>query len=122
MELYQPRNLEQIARTLYGAIVIASKEWGDTLPAWDSLSRQEQSSYYRGITRAVNRKYLYASDSHSAWRLRMMARGWRHGTVKDHIKQTHPGLVEFHRLPYKYRIIDSLWISIVNSYLDQSED
>lgn len=122
MELYQPHNLEQIAETLYGTIVIASREWGDVLPEWHKLSRAEQSSYYRGIVSAINRKYLHASDSHDAWRLRMVARGWRYGPVKDTVKQLHPGLVEFHKLPYRYRILDSLWISIVNSYLDQSED
>lgn len=98
----------------------ANKAWCDanddhSQKHWQDAEEWQRESAIKGVEFRLNNLLTEESAQHDAWCKDKVANGWQYGEVKDAEAKTHPGLVEFNKLPEFQQKKDKLFCVIVDA-------
>ena len=95
---------------------------GDTsLVPWAETPEEIRESAIAGVKAIMEDETITPKELHDEWVKNKAAEGWVYGEEKDEEKKTHPCLVDYKLLPVPQRFKDSLFLSIVRSYVTFKE-
>jgi DNA-binding transcriptional MerR regulator len=108
---------EDIARVIHAANRELQIVQGDPRPSppWDEAPEYQVRENVASVVAALADPERTPEQSHQGWYDRLVADGWRYGTVKDEAEKTHPDLLPFDQLPEQERQKDRLFMAIVRA-------
>lgn len=108
-----------LAQMVHGANKAYCEATGDTSQfSWNEAPETIRSSAVAGVRAIVTNPSITPEDLHVSWMKERISDGWVYGTIKDVDKKTHPCLVPYNELPARERFKDSLFRSVVLTYLN----
>lgn len=84
---------------------------------WDEAPNWVKESAVKGVKFFVENPGAKPSQMHDSWCEEKVSTGWVYGPEKDPLKKTHPCLVSYRELPYKQQLKDTLFLSVVKSFV-----
>lgn len=85
--------------------------------SWEDAPDWQKQSAINGVKYHLNNPDSTPMDSHTSWLKEKVDTGWVYGGVKDPIAKTHPCIVNYDKLPKEQQVKDSLFVSIVKSFI-----
>lgn len=115
--------IEQIAKTCHQVNKAFCESIGDfSQPDWKDAPEWQKQSALNGVEFHLSNPNSQPSDSHNNWLEEKFKSGWSYGPVKDHEKKEHPCMVEYDALPKAQQTKDLLFISVVRSFEDTTNE
>jgi hypothetical protein len=109
---------ERVARTCHEVNRAYCEGHGDfTQVPWDEAPRWVHESAMQGVKYFHENPNARPQDMHDNWTAQKVEDGWVYGEEKDPIKKEHPCMVSYRELPYKQRVKDTLFLSVVKSFV-----
>lgn len=107
---------QAIARVAHEANRAICEAAGDhsQLP-WEQAEQWQRDSAVKGVEFVIDNPDAKPSDQHDAWMADKIKDGWIWGEVKDAEKKTHPCIKPYELLPFRGRVKDHVFRSIVKS-------
>jgi hypothetical protein len=108
---------EDIARVIHAANRELQIVQGDPRPSppWDEAPEYQVRENVASVAAALADPERTPEQNHQGWYERLIADGWRHGSIKDEVAKTHPDLVPFDQLPEHEKQKDRLFMAIVRA-------
>lgn len=82
---------------------------------WEEAPAWQRDSAIAGVQTVLTNPTITPEEQHETWSAHKRAEGWKHGDVKDPVKQTHPCLVAYDKLPKAQRVKDHLFGAVVRA-------
>ena len=109
---------ERVARTCHEVNRAYCEGHGDfSQVPWDEAPRWVHESAMQGIKYFLSNPTATPEDMHISWYKQKEETGWIYGETKDPLKKEHPCMVSYNELPYSQRIKDTLFLSVVKSFV-----
>jgi hypothetical protein len=110
--------LERIARTAHEVNRAYCEGHGDnTQVPWEMAPEWQRHSAIEGVKYFYDNPQATGEEMHNNWKAQKVAEGWIYGEVKDAVRQTHPCIVPYNKLPFSQRVKDFLFLSVVKSFV-----
>ena len=85
---------------------------------WNKAPEYIKRSAIQGVQKVLDNPDITPEEMHRNWMDFKVADGWVYGETKDAEKKTHPCITAYENLDVKQRFKDTLFISIIKTYLD----
>lgn len=85
---------------------------------WESAPEELKANTRNSVLAIIAQPDITPSRLHEIWMEDKIKHGWKLGLVKDAELKTHPLLIPYEKLDLKNRLKDSLFHSIVKSFLE----
>jgi hypothetical protein len=85
---------------------------------WVEAPAHNRISAIAGVKAYFDKPNRTPAESHQAWVDNKLQQGWRYGAIKSDQLKTHPSLLPYDQLPLVAKYKDSLFRSVVLSYID----
>tara|TARA_R110000772_G_scaffold50518_4_gene116153 strand:- start:35327 stop:35800 length:474 start_codon:yes stop_codon:yes gene_type:complete len=109
---------ERIARTCHEVNKSFCEGHGDfSQVSWDEAPAWVHDSALQGVNYSLQNDNARPQDMHDSWVAQKVEDGWVYGEVKDADKKEHPCMVSYRELPLQQRTKDSLFLSVVKSFI-----